>query len=197
MRYEASLQPSRNAVLRGACKTRENGRAKRREGIRSAKIKNSTARFKTRAGVARWVFLGGADRPPLSEGGRDARGRKGEVGESLRERGAAVTEGHRHHSPAAAGSSLTARVSQISAPGGAGPSGQCREAARSPLPGQGGASSHLEEPGELLLGTFPPAPGSAARSLGCFPKDRTRAAPSSRRLRAARSGGAEQRDGQG
>lgn len=87
MWYEASLQPSRNAVLRGACKTRENGRAKRREGIRSAKIKNSTARFKTRSGAARGVLLSGADRAPLSEGGRDARGRKGEVGESLRERG--------------------------------------------------------------------------------------------------------------
>lgn len=96
-----------------------------------------------------------------------------------------MTGRHRHHSPAAARSSLTAAVSKISAPGGTGPPGQCREAARSPRPGQGGASSHLEEPGEPLLGTFPPAPGSAGHSLGCAPKGRTRAGPSSRRLRAA------------
>lgn len=70
MRYEASLQLSRNAAPRSACKTRENGRTKGRGGIRNAKsrCKNSTARFKTSAGVARWVFLSGAGRAPLSEG---------------------------------------------------------------------------------------------------------------------------------
>ncbi|CAN8219824.1 unnamed protein product [Coccothraustes coccothraustes] len=84
--YEVLLQPSRTAVPKGACKTRENERAKGGEGNRSAKIqsKNSTALFKTSGGVERWVLLSGADRAPLSEGGRDARGRE-------RRRG--VTEG--------------------------------------------------------------------------------------------------------
>lgn len=85
----------------------------------SAKIqsKNSTARFKTSAGAERWVFLSGAGRAPLSEGGRDARGRRGERrgGGSLREPGAALTGRHGHHSPAAAGTPLTAGVSRIPA----------------------------------------------------------------------------------
>lgn len=43
MRYEAPLQPSRRTVKREACKTRDHGRAKGGEGVRSAKIQSKVA----------------------------------------------------------------------------------------------------------------------------------------------------------
>lgn len=135
------------------------------------------------------MFLSGAGRAPLSEGGRDARGRRGEGrgGGSLREPGAAVTGRHGHHSPAAAGTPLTAGVSRITARrDAAAPPGQCREAAGPSLPGQGGASSHLEEPGEPLVGNFPLLREARPVPLAALPKAE-RGPPPLRRLRASGS----------
>lgn len=139
------------------------------------KLKNSTACFKTSAG---------------RRGGRPSAGPA-----ALPSDRAAVTGRRRHHSPTCRHrGSLTG---QGSAPGRAGAPGQCREAARPPLPGQGGASSHLEEPGEPLLGTFP---GSGKRGPWLRSQRRDAGRPLGRlrlRARPGRAGVArEDREGQ-
>lgn len=181
----------------------------RREGASEVlKFKLKTPRLcsKQAPGWRGGCSSAGQAEPPLSEGGRDARGRRGGGGwgslrgRGCRDRGVGGHWGNGGCRDRGTPASLTCAVgsSLTAGPGRTPPTpGQCREAARPPLPGQGGVSSHLEEPGEPLFGNFPRAPGTRPVPLAALPRRQhgPPAPPGASGLRGP--GGAEQGQGMG